>query len=90
MHLADGLARRRIDARVVIEGPIAVSQHRLRDHDPRVGVAKDAGVLLVARWIGSDLAQFDVITGISGLIEHDAVRRRQMLRHRRQRPFRVP
>ena len=61
MQVADVLARRRIDPRVVVEGPVAVPDHRFGDHDPRVGVAEDAGVLLVARRVGRDLAQVQVV-----------------------------
>ena len=85
VHVADLLARRRVDAQVVVEGPVAVADHGLGDHDPRVVVAEDAGVLLVAGRVGGDLAQLQVVARVGRLLQHDAVRRGQALGDRLQR-----
>ena len=36
-------------------------------------MAEDTAVLLISRRIGGNLAQLDMISGIGGLVEHDAV-----------------
>ena len=81
MHLADRLARGGIGPPVEIEGAIPVTGHRLGDHDPRVGVAEDAGVLLVPRRIRGDLPQLDAVAGVSGLQQHHAVFGEQPVAH---------
>src|SRR5690606_36745351 len=45
----------RRDTPVVVERPIAASQHGLAEHDPRIVVAEDAAVLLLAGRVGRDL-----------------------------------
>ncbi len=45
----------------------------LGNRNPRVVVAEDAAVFLVARWVARDLAQLLVVLGVSGLENHDAV-----------------
>ena len=71
---------------VVIVRQVAVTDHRLGDHDPRVGVAEDAGVFFIP-W--RDRRRSRPAPGSSAskgrLLEHDAVRGRQALVDRCQR-----
>ena len=58
------LTGRRVDPPVVVERRVAAADHRLGDHHPRVGVAEDAGVLLVAGRVGRDLAELHVVPAV--------------------------
>ncbi len=84
MQLADGFPRRGVDALVVIKSPVPPTDHRLGDHDPGIGVAENARVLLEARWVGTDLPQVNVVAGVSRLLQEDAMLRRQTVMHRIQ------
>ena len=64
---ADLLARRRVDAEVVVEGPVTVADHGLGDDHPGIVVAEDARVFLVAGRIGGDFAELEIVAGIGGL-----------------------
>src|ERR1017187_4320062 len=70
VHVTDVLACRRVDAPVVVEGGVTVTGHRLCDHDPRIGLAEDSGILLVARWIGRDLPQLQPVSRERRLYQH--------------------
>ena len=90
VDVRDRLARRGVDPQVVVERAVAVAGDRLGDHQPRVRVAEDAGVLLVARRVRRDLAELEVVRRVGRLQEHDPVRRRQPLADRRERGPRPP
>src|SRR5690606_19974385 len=77
VHLALLLARRGVDAQVVVERARAATEAGFRDHDPRVGVAEDAGVLLVPRRVRRDLAEVEVVARERRLQQDQAVRRGQ-------------
>ncbi len=79
VQVADLLARRGVDAAVVVVGHVAVAQPRLADHDPGIVVAEDAGVLLVSRRVGGDFAEVEVVLRVSRLLHDDAVLGGQML-----------
>jgi len=85
VHLADRLAGRGVDPPVVVERGVAVTGHRRTDHDPGVGVAEDARVLLVPRRVAGDLAELDVIGGECRLEQHDPVRGGEPLPNASQR-----
>ena len=85
VHVRDRLAGRRVDPQVVVEGALAVARDRLADHQPRVRVAEDPGVLLVAGRVRGDLAQLEVVGRVGRLLEHDPVGRRQPLPDGRDR-----
>ena len=85
VDLADLLARRRVDAQVVVERARPLADDRRRDDHPRVGVAEDAGVLLVAGRVRRDLAELDVVPLVGGLQQHDAVRGGELLGDRVER-----
>ena len=74
MDIADIFQICRRGTPVDFKSPFAVAEFRLSTDNPRVAVAEDAGIFLVARRITADFAQFQTITGISGLQYHDAVR----------------
>ena len=85
MDLGDRLASRRVDPQVVVERAVAVAGDRLADHQPRVRVAEDPGVLLVAGRVGRDLAELDVVPRVGRLEEGDPVRRREPVADRGER-----
>ena len=58
---------------VVAPSVIAAGSHRLADDDPRIVVAEDARILLVAFGIGADFTHLDMIGGEGRIVEHDAV-----------------
>ena len=84
MGIDDGLARRWANAMVVVQRLVAPSGHGLRDHDPRVGVAEDAGIFLIAGRVRRDFTQFEAIAGVSRLVQHDTVLGSQPLANRLQ------
>src|ERR1017187_997755 len=73
VHVTDRGARRRIGALVVVESGLPVPEDRLGNHDPRIDLAEDAPVLLVAGGIGGDLSELEVVPGERRLHEHDPV-----------------
>ena len=75
------LARRRADRQVRRERALGLAEHAPGEGDPRVRVAEDAGVLLVAGRVARDLAELRVVAAVRGLLEDDAVRRREPLVH---------
>ena len=79
VDLGDVLAVGRSDPLVVLEGALAATDHRLGDDDPRVVVAEDPAVLLVARRVGGDLAQLDPVAGVGRVLQDQAVRGSQEL-----------
>ena len=89
MDLGDLLAVRGRDLLLVLPRVLAAANHGLRDDDPRVVVAEDARVLLVARRIGRDLAKLDLVLGERGVQQHDAVRRVEALAHGIERQDRL-
>jgi len=50
-----------------------VADYSLGTADPWVVVAEDTGVLLVARGIAGNLAQFEMVLRVGGLQQHNAV-----------------
>jgi hypothetical protein len=64
---------------------VAVAGHRFGDNHPRIVVAENAGVLLIARRVRRDLAQLQVVARVRRLLQDDAVRRGQALAHRIER-----
>ena len=64
---------RRAYLSVVFPSVIAAPGHSLADYNPRVVVAEDAGILLVASRIRRDFTHFYVIGCEGGVVEHHAV-----------------
>lgn len=73
MDLTDVLNVCRAGLFVDLKRAVTVTDYSLGTADPRVVVAEDTGVLLVARGIAGNLAQLKVILGVSGLQQHNAV-----------------
>ena len=73
VDLADVLNVCRTGLFVDLKRAVAVADYSFGTADPRVVVAEDTGVLLVARGIAGNLAQLKVILGVSGLQQHNAV-----------------
>src|SRR5574344_2316877 len=71
LRLLLGVAR--ADLRVMVPRVGSAAGHRLGDDHPRVVVAEDARVFLVARRIRRDLAVFDDVLRERRLVEDDAV-----------------
>ncbi len=67
--IADG----RVDLGIIFISPVAIAEQRFCDHGPRVGMQEDPAVLLGARRIGGNAAQFRVITIKAGRAEFDAI-----------------
>ena len=85
VDIADRLTRRRVDAEVVIERALRIADDRRRDDHPRVRVAEDAAVLLVARRVRRDLAELGVVPLVRGAQQHDAVLGGELIGDRRER-----
>ncbi|MNP50098.1 hypothetical protein D3C76_1443370 [compost metagenome] len=64
---------------VNLEGSVTTAQDSLSDHNPRVVVAEDARILLVARRVRGDLSQVQIIGGVGRILQHNAVRGFQTL-----------
>jgi hypothetical protein len=77
MDFADRLAGGGIDAGVVVKGSVPIPQTRFGDHDPGVGMAEDACVLLVARRVGGDFTQVEIILDEGGFMQDDVMFGRQ-------------
>ena len=75
----------RAGAPVNVERPVAVAQHRFRQHYPGIVVAEYAAVLLVSGRIGADLAQLQVVSGIGRRVYRHAVLTEQVFAHGIQR-----
>src|ERR1039457_2287136 len=90
VHVADWLARRRVDARIVIVRAVAIAGHGLGDDHPRVVVTENSRVFLVARRVGRNLAEVQVVARVRRLLQHDAMRRGQVLAHGFERAARQP
>ncbi len=73
VQIADHFARRRIDARVVVVGIVAIANFRFRDHHPRIVVAEDPRVLFVSRWVRGNLAEMQIVARIGRLLQNNAV-----------------
>ena len=67
MDLADLLHIRRTRLLIDLKCSVAASDDGLRDGNPRVVVAEDAGIFLVPGRIGGDLTQFNMILCVGRL-----------------------
>ena len=85
MDLADALNIGRAGLAVDLKRSCAVPQHRLGAGDPRVVVAEDTGVLLIAGGVAGDLTQLQMIPGVGRVQQDDAVLGVQIPLHARQR-----
>jgi hypothetical protein len=73
VNVANFLTSRGVNSQVVIVRSVAVADARLTDHHPRIVVTKDASIFLVACRVGGNLAKFQVVLRIGGLLKDDAV-----------------
>ena len=73
MDLADVLDIGGRCAAIDLKGASSVAKLGLGADDPGVVVAENAGIFLVSGGIAGDLAQLQMIAGVGGLQQHDAV-----------------
>ena len=73
VKIADFFTSGRIDAGVIIVSAIAIANARFSDDDPGIIVAEDASVFLVTRWVRGDLTEFEMVLGVGGLLQDDAM-----------------
>ena len=77
------------DLDVVFPRALRTAVRDLADDHPRVVVAEDAAVLLVAGRVGRDLAELQVVAAVGRVEDDDAPRRVEVLLHAVERPDRV-
>ena len=70
---------------VVAPCVIAASGHGFANNHPRVVVAEDAGILLVAFRVGTQFAHLHVVGGVGRVVEHNAVLTLHAFLHRVER-----
>ena len=79
------LLRRRADREIGVERAVALAEQAPAERDPRIRVAEDPGVLLVAGRVARDLAELEAVARVRRLVEENAVGRGETLVHALER-----